>query len=109
MSCSSKAIITSPFEVSSRINFNDPSLSASTHCFDLPIKEVMYALTFSVVSVSKLDFIGRPLESHIITPRTPSFSSNRRIIAFTSATSITFYHTFFNNYILDFVYTIKNI
>lgn len=85
---SSNAIITSPLEVSNLINFKAPSLSASTHCLDFPIRDVTYAATSSVWSIARLDLIGSPLESQIITPRTPSFSSKRLIIAFTSLTSI---------------------
>ena len=88
MSVSSKAIIISPFDVSKRINLRAPSFKASTTCFDLPINDVIYADTDSVKSVDKFDLMGSPELSQIITPRTPSFSSNRRIIAFTSFTSI---------------------
>ena len=82
----------SPFDVSKRMNFKEPSFKASTTCLDLPIKEVTYAETSSVWSIFKLDLIGSPDESQIITPLTPSFSSNLRIIALTSLISIIFNH-----------------
>ena len=88
MRFSSLAIIISPLEVSKRMKLSFPSSKALTHDSDLPINAVMYADTSSVCSVARFDFIGSPVESQIITPLTPSFSSKRRIIAFTSFTSI---------------------
>lgn len=77
------ATITSPLEVSNLMNFNEPSFKASTTCRPFPIKEVIYAATSSVCSMGRFALIGKPEESHIITPLTPSFSSNLLIIAFT--------------------------
>lgn len=37
---SSKATIVSPFEVSNRMKFSDPSFKASTTCLPFPISEV---------------------------------------------------------------------
>ena len=88
MRFSSLAIMISPFEVSNRMKFSFPSSKAFTHDSDLPINAVMYADTSSVCSIARLDLIGSPVESQIITPLTPSFSSKRRMIAFTSFTSI---------------------
>ena len=102
---SSKAIIISPLDVSKRINFRAPSFKALTTCFDLPIKDVIYAETLSVKSVDILDFIGSPEVSQIITPRTPSFSSNRRIIFCTSFTSINVRYLLRFNDILKKIYS----
>ena len=96
MRFSSRAIIISPLLVSNLMKFSFPSSNALTHDSDLPINAVMYADTSSVCSVARLDFIGSPVESQIITPLTPSFSSKRRMIAFTSFTSIkVVYHLIF--------------
>ena len=90
---SSRATIVSPLDVSNLMKLSSPSFNASTTCLPFPISEVTYAATDSLSSISKFESIGKPDESQMITPRIPSLSSKRRIIALTSALFMIVYHT----------------
>lgn len=78
---SSGATITSPLSVSMRKNRTFPSLRASMTLWALPTSDVMWAATFSVVSVSKSEERGSPSWSVMMTPRTPSMALNRLTMA----------------------------